>query len=85
MTNAHPEDSLAPHRHDTDDTPPTLGGPHLPAIAAGVFAVLSGIVVLWQGVTGQIWNWASYLPALIAVIGIMMILTGIWGMLRRHQ
>ena len=72
-------------------TPPTqpaqtwIEGPHWTAIIMGLACVAMGGIALWQLVSGQMIDWDRYGPVVLGVVGLLMVLAGTLGLIRRGR
>lgn len=62
-----------------------IEGPHWTAIIMGLACVAMGGIALWQLVSGQMIDWDRYGPVVLGVVGLVMVLAGTLGLIRRGR
>lgn len=81
---AEPTEPAAP----TEPPAPTqtwIEGPHWAAVIVGLVCVVAGGLALWQLASGELVDWGRYGPVGLGVVGLVMLLAGTIGLIRRGR
>ncbi|MEP7161131.1 MAG: hypothetical protein ABI746_08500 [Dermatophilaceae bacterium] len=60
-------------------------GPNWAAIVVGLACVVLGGTAIWQTMTGQLVDWERYGPFVLGGVGVLMVLAGTVGIIRRAR
>ena len=60
-------------------------GPHWGVVIVGLLCMAVGGVALWQLASGQLVDWDRYGPIGLGVVGLLMLLAGTIGLIRRGR
>lgn len=63
----------------------SIRGPNWAVVAIGLACVVLAGTAIWQTVTGQLVDWERYGPFIFGGVGVLMVLAGTVGIIRRSR